>query len=67
MKPLQLIFSRNTWQSHRLLGVVVLFITLLGNFAFFRHASAVYYPKDVPFLLALGVILLALNYILLGL
>ena len=67
MRLLQFITARNTWKSHHLLGVVVLFITLLGNFAFFQHAAAVYFPRDLPFMLALGLILLALNYIVLGL
>lgn len=67
MRLLQFITARNTWKSHHLLGVVVLFITLLGNLAFFQHAAAVYFSKDLPFMLALGLILLALNYIVLGL
>ena len=43
MRLLQFITARNTWKSHHLLGVVVLFITLLGNLAFFQHAAAVYF------------------------
>ena len=67
MRLLQLITARNTWQTSHLLALVVFFITLLGNIAFFRHAGAVYFPQNIPFILALGLVLLALNYFVLGL
>lgn len=67
MRLLQFITARRTWQTPQLIGVVALFITALGNIAFFRHVSEVYFPHNVAFMLALGLVLLALNYFLLGL
>lgn len=55
------------WSTQRLVGLIALFLTLLTNWAFFQHVKQVYYPQNMSFVVALMVILFALNYLLLSL
>ena len=63
----QFFFGRNTWRTQQLVGLIALFLTALTNGAFLQHAKQVYYPQNVGFVVALMVILFALNYVLLSL
>lgn len=59
--------GRNTWRTQQLVGLIALFLTALTNWAFLQHVKQVYYPQNVGFVVALMVILFALNYLLLSL
>ena len=63
----QFFLGRNTWRTQQLVGLIALFLTALTNGAFLQHAKQVYYPQNVGFVVALMVILFALNYVLLSL
>ena len=63
----QFFTQRNTWTVQSLAGLVALFLSVFTNWAFLQHAKQVYYPQNIGFIIALMVILFALNYLLVSL
>lgn len=63
----QFFLGRGPWRTQQLVGLLALFLTAFTNWAFVQHVKQVYYPQNVGFVLALMVILFALNYLLLSL
>ena len=63
----QLFIQRNTWTVQSLAGLVALFLSVFTNWAFLQHAKQVYYPQNIGFVIALMVMLFALNYLLVSL